>query len=60
MAKTTRLPEFVGLLGILCAASAGALQAKEFSFSEKQNERLAKKLNIPIYFTLPASSPCTK
>jgi hypothetical protein len=45
----------------LIAAAALALgttsiQAKEFSFSEKQNDRLAKKLNIPIYFALPASA----
>lgn len=29
---------------------------KEFTFSEKANDRLAKKLNIPIYFTLPKST----
>jgi hypothetical protein len=46
-----------------CAAVAllalGAMPAaakKDFSFSEKANDRLAKKLNIPIYFTVPKST----
>lgn len=39
----------------LSAAPAGAA-GKDFSFSEKANERLAKKLNIPIYFTVPKST----
>lgn len=39
----------------LSAAPAGAA-GKEFSFSEKANERLAKKLSIPIYFTVPKST----
>lgn len=33
-----------------------AMAVKQFTFSEKANERLAKKLNIPIYFTLPKST----
>lgn len=40
---------------MLAAAPAGAA-AKEFTFSEKANERLAKKLNIPIFFALPSSA----
>jgi hypothetical protein len=39
----------------LSVAPAGAA-GKDFSFSEKANERLAKKLNIPIYFTVPKST----
>lgn len=33
-----------------------AWAAKDFTFSEKANDRLAKKLNIPIFFTLPKST----
>lgn len=40
----------------LATSSAPALAAKDFTFSEKANDRLAKKLNIPIYFTLPSST----
>ena len=43
----------------LMLAAAPAMAAKDFTFSEKANERLAKKLNIPIYFTLPASTRAT-
>ncbi|MBN8911509.1 MAG: hypothetical protein J0H65_05495 [Rhizobiales bacterium] len=39
----------------LSAVPAGAA-GKDFSFSEKANERLAKKLSIPIYFTVPKST----
>src|SRR5688572_3247892 len=40
----------------LTLATAPALAQKDFTFSEKANERLAKKLNIPIYFALPKST----
>lgn len=41
----------------LALTGAPALAAKkDFTFSEKANERLAKKLNIPIYFTVPSST----
>lgn len=41
----------------LAVMSAPVLAAgKDFTFSEKANDRLAKKLNIPIYFTLPKST----
>lgn len=40
--------------GTLLAVAPAA--SKEFSYSARQNDRLAKKLNIPIYFTLPASA----
>lgn len=44
-------------LAVLAAWPAAAAEpVKEFSFSEKANERLAKKLNIPIYFALPTST----
>lgn len=41
----------------LAAGGAPAFAAgKEFTFSEKANDRLAKKLNIPIFYTLPKST----
>jgi hypothetical protein len=59
MSKVTKLPgRFVLAAGLALALAAvpawGA--GKDFTFSEKANERLAKKLNIPIYFTVPKSS----
>jgi hypothetical protein len=39
----------------LSGAPAGAA-GKDFTFSDKANDRLAKKLNIPIFFTLPKST----
>jgi hypothetical protein len=33
-----------------------AAQLKEFTFSERANDRMAKKLNMPVYFALPASA----
>ena len=50
------------LLTLGCVAAAAvsigpqAAQAKEFTFSAKANERLAKKMKIPVYFALPASA----
>jgi hypothetical protein len=44
---------FIVVAAAFCAASA---QTKEFTFSEKANDRMAKKLNIPVYFALPASA----
>ncbi len=38
------------------AMGVSMAQAKEFTFSAKANDRMAKKLNIPIYFALPASA----
>jgi hypothetical protein len=41
---------------VLALTPAPAMAAKDFTFSEKANDRLAKKLNIPIYYTLPSST----
>jgi hypothetical protein len=38
------------------AASHLPLAAAEFTFNEKANQDMAKKLNIPVYFALPASA----
>ena len=53
-----------GLSALSCAALAlsaapAAAAGKDFSFSEKANDRLAKKLSIPIYFTVPKSTWAT-
>ena len=41
---------------VLAAGTAPVAAKKDFTFSEKANDRLAKKLNIPIYFTVPKST----
>ncbi len=43
------------LFGGLAAAAAPAM-AKEFTFNEKTNKDVARKLGIPVYFALPASA----
>ena len=40
----------------LSAASPATAAGKDFTFSEKANERLSKKLKLPIYFMLPSST----
>lgn len=53
---------FVGLAaGASAVLSLGGTAAlaqtqKQFTYSEKANPRLAQKLNIPIYYALPAST----
>jgi hypothetical protein len=42
------------LSGALLAAAPA--QAKEFTYNEKTNKTLARKLGIPVYFALPASA----
>jgi hypothetical protein len=54
--NVSRRVSFASALALaLFVAPAGAAP-KEFSFSEKANDRLAKKLNIPIYFAVPSST----
>jgi hypothetical protein len=57
------MSRFAKLLRLSCASAvvifAPATQAKEFTYSEKANPRLAQKLNIPIYFALPKSTWAT-
>jgi hypothetical protein len=38
---------------VLCAPPAGS---KEFTYDEKANKEIARKLNIPVYFAVPASA----
>lgn len=58
MSKSRRLIPSASLVSAMALALTAlpAWAAKDFTFSEKANERLAKKLNIPIYFTLPSST----
>ncbi len=44
------------LLALLALAGAAPAPAKDFTFDEKVNERMAKKLNIPVFFAVPASA----
>lgn len=46
----------VALAMLLTAGWSAAGTAKEFTYSEKANARLAKKMNIPVYFALPPST----
>ena len=50
-----RLP-VISALALAVAAAPAWSAGKDFTFSEKANDRLAKKLNIPIYFTVPKST----
>ncbi len=51
-----------GLLRVTSLALAGVLAlapaalAKDFTFSQKANDRLAKKMQLPVYFALPPSA----
>lgn len=38
------------------ATTIAPLRAAEFTFNEKTNEEMARKLKIPVYFALPASA----
>lgn len=50
------LPLVVSAVLIFLTGFASAQTQKQFTFSERANERLAKKLDIPIYFALPTST----
>lgn len=45
-----------GLAAILAAAGPQASGAAEFTYNEKTNADLAKKLKIPVFFAVPKSS----
>ena len=57
MAKTIIVLAFV--LGLAAAGSAliaPPVASKEFTFDEKANKEMARRLNIPIYFAVPSSA----
>ncbi len=57
MSKTTVLLRVLALMiPVGTLPSAVMAQTKEFTFSQKANDRMAKKLNIPVYFALPVSA----
>jgi hypothetical protein len=41
------------------ALTVGSLKAAEFTYSEKTNDEIAKKLKMPVYFAVPASARLT-
>jgi hypothetical protein len=58
------LPIRLAAVAVCCAAigvllSPRASLAKDFTFNEKVNQDMAKKLKIPVYFAVPASARAT-
>lgn len=45
-----------GCAGVIACAGLPPANAAEFTFNEKTNADLAKKLNIPVYFSVPKSA----
>jgi hypothetical protein len=52
--KTSALAGVILSIGALGATAPAS--AKEFTFDEKVNASMAKKLGVPVYFTVPASA----
>ncbi len=52
--KFVRIASVSFITVVALAASPG--QAKDFTYSQKANDRLAKKMNIPVFFALPPSA----
>jgi hypothetical protein len=48
------LPRLVSFAALAAVLGTASVAAKDFTFDEKVNERMAKKLNIPVYFAVPA------
>ena len=46
----------LGLAAAGSALSAPPVASKEFTFDEKVNAEMARRLNIPVYFAVPASA----
>jgi hypothetical protein len=56
MLKGTRLLLLALVVSIAGVARAGLAQANDFVFDAKVNKEVAKRLAIPVYFTVPASA----
>ena len=55
MLKATRLLRFFPVIIAACLAlGAGPARSKDFTFDAKVNEQMARKLNIPVFFAVPA------
>jgi hypothetical protein len=50
------MPPLLRVLAAAAALGATSAAAKDFTFDEKVNERMAKKLAIPVYFAVPSSA----
>ena len=56
MPKTMKLLVFLLTLAAGAALSAPPVASKDFTFDEKANAEIARRLNIPVYFAVPASA----
>jgi hypothetical protein len=57
MPKTMNLLAFLSTLAVAGSALVSPpVASKEFTFDEKANKEIASKLNIPVYFAVPASA----
>ena len=57
MPKTMHVLAFaVGLAAAVSALSAPPVASKDFTFDEKVNAEMARRLKIPVYFAVPASA----
>jgi len=57
MLQASRLLLLSAIPLLACLAfGVASLEAKEFAFDPKVNQQMARKLNIPVYFTVPASA----
>jgi hypothetical protein len=60
MSKTMKLSRLFLILAAAGAALGTATaQANEFTYDQKANEQIARKLKIPVFFTVPASARAT-
>ena len=56
------MPKTMNLLALFLTLAAGAtlsappVVSKDFTFDEKSNAEMARRLNIPVYFAVPASA----
>ena len=57
MSKALRVAgSFLLLAAVAPGLSAKPAQAKEFTFDEKVNQEMARRLKIPVYFAVPDSA----
>ena len=57
MSKSLRLAGlFLLAAAVAPALSATPARAKEFTFDEKVNKEMARRLKIPVYFAVPNSA----
>lgn len=54
-----RFVQIVATAALGWVVGLSPLAAAEFTFNEKTNQEMAKRLNIPVYFAVPASARAT-